>query len=94
MREILESGGEAKAFVVDVTDRARIAEVAEQIRAEFGPVDILINNVCVVTQWNRLPLCDGVRFATMLLLRRLASCLASAFLTTREPSPSPFLFLH
>jgi NAD(P)-dependent dehydrogenase (short-subunit alcohol dehydrogenase family) len=31
--------------VVDVTDRGRIAEVAEQIRTEFGSVDILINNV-------------------------------------------------
>jgi NAD(P)-dependent dehydrogenase (short-subunit alcohol dehydrogenase family) len=46
-REIIEAGHEAKAYVVDVTNRERVNEVAEAIRAEFGPVDILINNVCV-----------------------------------------------
>ena len=41
--QILAEGGAAKAYACNVLDKARCAEVAEEIKADFGPCDILIN---------------------------------------------------
>ena len=51
-RELLEKvrggitrrGGKAYAFPADVTDEAAVAALAHEVRAQAGPVDILINN--------------------------------------------------
>jgi NAD(P)-dependent dehydrogenase (short-subunit alcohol dehydrogenase family) len=51
-RELLEKvrggitrrGGKAYAFPTDVTDEAAVAALAHEVRAQAGPVDILINN--------------------------------------------------
>lgn len=40
---ITAEGGIAKAYACDVLDKARCAQVAEEIKADFGPCDILIN---------------------------------------------------
>lgn len=37
-------GGEATGFVVDVSDRQAVQALAADIRARFGPVDVLMNN--------------------------------------------------
>ena len=42
--EITEAGGVARGYVVDVSEPAAIVAFATQVRAELGPVDILINN--------------------------------------------------
>jgi NAD(P)-dependent dehydrogenase (short-subunit alcohol dehydrogenase family) len=42
--EIVERGGKAYAFPADVTVEAEVAALAEQVRAEAGAPDILINN--------------------------------------------------
>jgi 3-oxoacyl-[acyl-carrier protein] reductase len=42
--EITAFGGEAKAFVMDVSDEASIQSTAKATIAHFGGVDILINN--------------------------------------------------
>lgn len=43
-----EQGREAPLFVkLDVTDRARFAEVAEEVEAHFGKVHVLVNNAGV-----------------------------------------------
>jgi 3-oxoacyl-[acyl-carrier protein] reductase len=42
--EIAASGGEARAIAVDVTDPDRVRATVAQTRAQFGRVDILINN--------------------------------------------------
>jgi 3-oxoacyl-[acyl-carrier protein] reductase len=42
--EIRSSGGRAAAVRADLRDPAQIARLAEAAAAEFGPVDILINN--------------------------------------------------
>lgn len=42
--EITRSGGRASAYPVDLTDDARTRRVAEQVLAEHGPVDVLVNN--------------------------------------------------
>jgi NAD(P)-dependent dehydrogenase (short-subunit alcohol dehydrogenase family) len=41
--EIVKTGGVAKGFACNVLDKASIEAAYEQIKAAFGPVDILIN---------------------------------------------------
>ena len=42
--EIAGAGGSAKGFVLDVSDRAAVPRVVDEIRAALGPIDILVNN--------------------------------------------------
>lgn len=42
--DILAAGGKAKAYQVDVSDPAAVAKACEQILAEHGAVEILVNN--------------------------------------------------
>jgi short-subunit dehydrogenase len=42
--EIKKSGGRALALVADVNDEHSIRTVADQVRREFGPIDVLIAN--------------------------------------------------
>jgi 3-oxoacyl-[acyl-carrier protein] reductase len=42
--DIIAKGLKAKAFQVDVSDAAAVAKACEQINAEFGAVEILVNN--------------------------------------------------
>jgi len=42
--DIVAKGQKAKAFQVDVSDAAAVAKACEQINAEFGAVEILVNN--------------------------------------------------
>ena len=41
--EIVAEGGVAKAYKCNVLDKANCCEVAEQVKADFGPCDVLIN---------------------------------------------------
>ena len=43
-REIEESGGRALVLPLDVADAAAIENAAQKVEAEFGPIDIWINN--------------------------------------------------
>ncbi len=45
--EIVESGGDAKAWPLDVADSDQIGAVVDQVADHFGAVDILINNAGV-----------------------------------------------
>ncbi|MGU3494851.1 SDR family NAD(P)-dependent oxidoreductase [Xanthobacteraceae bacterium A53D] len=40
-------GGDARGFVADVSDRAAMSALAEDIRGRFGPVSIIMNNAAV-----------------------------------------------
>ena len=43
-----EQGREAPLFVqLDVTDRARFAEVADEVETDFGTIHVLVNNAGV-----------------------------------------------
>ncbi len=42
--EIRAAGGTAHGWVLDVTDNDRIHTVLDEVRAELGPVDIIVNN--------------------------------------------------
>jgi NAD(P)-dependent dehydrogenase (short-subunit alcohol dehydrogenase family) len=43
-QEVLNAGGAADSFVLDVTDRAACVALAKQIADTIGPVSILVNN--------------------------------------------------
>ena len=43
-KEIAAAGGEARAYAADLADGAAIPELVGRIRADLGPIDILINN--------------------------------------------------
>lgn len=45
---IVEAGGEARTFAMDVTDAASIASVRQRLHREAGPIDVLVNNAGVV----------------------------------------------
>jgi NADP-dependent 3-hydroxy acid dehydrogenase YdfG len=42
--DIVNAGGEAAAFALDVTDKAQFGEVVAAATAQFGTLDVLINN--------------------------------------------------
>lgn len=46
--ELVERGGVVLARVCDLTDRVQIAELVEHVRAELGPIEIVINNAGVI----------------------------------------------
>ena len=48
VREITESGGEALAFRIDVTDKESIARMVEGVMAKWGRIDTLVNNAGIV----------------------------------------------
>jgi len=41
---IMAEGGEARAYTLDVTDKARVEAVVANVVADFGRLDVLINN--------------------------------------------------
>ncbi|MDH4146979.1 MAG: SDR family oxidoreductase [Acidimicrobiia bacterium] len=45
--EITAAGGEARGYVLDVSDPAAIEATVAAIRADLGPIDILVNNAGV-----------------------------------------------
>ncbi|MGD9865367.1 MAG: SDR family oxidoreductase, partial [Pseudodonghicola sp.] len=55
--EIAAAGGTARAFVADVTDRARILSLGEEIPAWAGSLDVLCNNAGLnipLRRWDQL----------------------------------------
>lgn len=62
--DITSRGGKAHAFTADVTAEADILKLADQVRAQIGPPDILINNAGInirkpiheftLEEWNRV----------------------------------------
>ena len=45
---VLDDGGEAMGFVVDVTEKANIARMVEGVMARWGRIDTLVNNAGIV----------------------------------------------
>jgi NADP-dependent 3-hydroxy acid dehydrogenase YdfG len=44
VRQITRTGGQATAYKLDVTDKEQVRTVVDQIVAEFGRLDVVINN--------------------------------------------------
>jgi 3-oxoacyl-[acyl-carrier protein] reductase len=55
-REVNAAGGACAAYEGDVSDRARMEEMAGGIAERFGRLDILINNAGINTQGGRVPI--------------------------------------
>lgn len=49
-QEITAAGGKAYAVQVDITDTASVAAMAQAAQAEFGGVDILVNNAALMVE--------------------------------------------
>jgi 3-oxoacyl-[acyl-carrier protein] reductase len=46
--QLVAAGGEAVAYRVNVTDKASIASMVEDIKTRFGRIDVLVNNAGIV----------------------------------------------
>ncbi len=46
-KEITDKGGRAIALTVDITDEQATVDMAERVKAEFGSIDVLINNAAL-----------------------------------------------
>jgi NAD(P)-dependent dehydrogenase (short-subunit alcohol dehydrogenase family) len=51
--QVRAEGGDARAFALDVTRAEAAVELAQKIRAEFGHLDVLINNAGVYLEASR-----------------------------------------
>ncbi|POC79800.1 short-chain dehydrogenase, partial [Vibrio vulnificus] len=47
VEDIKQQGGQATAFQVDISDEQQVQAFANQIKSEFGHVDVLFNNAGV-----------------------------------------------
>jgi all-trans-retinol dehydrogenase (NAD+) len=47
--EITAAGGEAYAYVCDVSDRREVYRIAGEVKARVGPVDIVVNNAGIIS---------------------------------------------
>ncbi|OAN52674.1 SDR family oxidoreductase [Sphingobium sp. TCM1] len=56
--EIVAAGGKAIAVQVDITDLAAVAAMVAAAQAEFGGVDILVNNAALMVESVGTPLLD------------------------------------
>ena len=61
----IANGGTAYSFQLDVTDRAKVFRLAEQIRRDIGDVTMLVNNAGIVTGKKILESPDQLMVKTM-----------------------------
>lgn len=76
-RGIADSGGQALALTMDVTDEAAVGQATDRFVAEFGALDILVSNagIQIINPIEKLAFADWKKM--------LAIHLDGAFLTTR-----------
>jgi NAD(P)-dependent dehydrogenase (short-subunit alcohol dehydrogenase family) len=62
--EIVSAGGKAIAVQVDITDTTAVSNMADRAKAEFGGIDILVNNAALMVEIVDKPLSqtDRARF--------------------------------
>lgn len=61
---LITEGFECASYVVDISDKEKVYEVAKRVKQEIGKVDILINNAGIVTCRPLLELPDKAIEAT------------------------------
>lgn len=57
-REILENGGKASAYAVDITKREAVADMVRNVRETYGKIDLLINNAGITKDRSFLKMSD------------------------------------
>ncbi len=50
LEEIISNGGEAYALKADISDRAQVDEMVEEVLACYGRIDLLVNNAGIAKQ--------------------------------------------
>ncbi|MBR5495803.1 MAG: SDR family oxidoreductase [Oscillospiraceae bacterium] len=50
LEEIISNGGEAYALKADISDRAQVDEMVEEVLACYGKIDLLVNNAGIAKQ--------------------------------------------
>ncbi len=50
LEEIVSNGGEAYALKADISDRAQVDEMVEEVLACYGKIDLLVNNAGIAKQ--------------------------------------------
>jgi NAD(P)-dependent dehydrogenase (short-subunit alcohol dehydrogenase family) len=50
---IVQDGGSAQAFALDVADQQAVADMVAETERRFGPVDLLVNDAAIVTPFGR-----------------------------------------
>jgi NAD(P)-dependent dehydrogenase (short-subunit alcohol dehydrogenase family) len=60
VQQILNAGGKAQQFALDVTDRAACRTVAAQVAEKFGQVSILVNNAGIARRNGMLGAAEAV----------------------------------
>ncbi|MDP6642532.1 MAG: SDR family oxidoreductase [Rhodospirillales bacterium] len=53
--EIIEAGGKALAIETDVADSGSVRAMAERTLAEYGRIDVLVNNAAILQSISRVP---------------------------------------
>jgi len=61
------AGVEARGYLVDVTDESRVTAAMDQVVADFGGIDVLVNNAGIVKDGLLLKVKDGVVTGKMTL---------------------------
>lgn len=58
VNEIKAAGGEAVGYVVNVTNKAQIADMVGDLKTRFGRIDVLVNNAGIVQDAQLLKMTD------------------------------------
>jgi NAD(P)-dependent dehydrogenase (short-subunit alcohol dehydrogenase family) len=66
LKMVTERGGQAKHYVVDVSDRKQVFEAADQAIADFGQMDIVVNNAGITLKPTKLQDLDQKTFERMI----------------------------
>jgi NAD(P)-dependent dehydrogenase (short-subunit alcohol dehydrogenase family) len=85
VREIVDAGGEARAFLGSVTDAARMQAMVDETLASWGRIDILVNNAGILRDktFAKMSL-DDFRLVVDVHLMGAANCTKAVWETMRK----------
>ena len=85
--EIKAAGGQAVGYIVNVTDKAQIADMVGGLKGQFGRIDVLVNNAGMAMQGSPEPFAELAQMDLVTWQLSLTRNLTTAFLLTRAVLP-------